>query len=310
LLSLLSKKPFEEKIKKPISFISKMKKDLKQKRSALLIFINSFKEYWKSLHVALPMLIFSIIAIALLIIFVIIAIALKFPLFQELSSIDKNLKQPFSLFFNFYSLSNNFFILFIGGIFFIVGIIIYFLFFSSTLVFAREIVKEKRKATKKPKKNYLELSFKNNRYWLKLIGVEILKTILVIVYFAIIIAIFFAFNLTISKILWISLIVAYLLYVFIRSMPYVLVFYDISLFSSLKASLKNAARCYWSLLSLMFLIDVCAGLASFIFSFIPFVGIFVNLLIHLLFFTPFEALALMHFINERFLIEKVRLRNR
>jgi hypothetical protein len=284
-----------------------MKKDLKQKRSALWIFINSFKEYWKSLHVALPMLIFSIMAITLFIFFVIIAIALKFPLFQELSNIDKNLKQPFSLFFNFYSLSNNFFILFIGGIFFIVGIIIYFLFFSSTLVFAREIVKEKRKA-KKPKKNYLELSFKNNRYWLKLLGVEILKTILVIVYFAIIIAIFFAFNLTISKILWISLIVAYLLYVFIRSMPYVLVFYDISLFSSFKASLKNSTHCYWSLLSLMLLIDVCAGLASFVFSFIPFVGIFVNLLIHFLFFTPFEALALMHFINERFLIEKVRLR--
>jgi hypothetical protein len=284
-----------------------MKKDLKQKRSALSIFINSFKEYWKSLHVALPMLIFSIIAIALFIFFV--TIALKFPLFRELSSIDKNLKQPFSLFFNFYSLSDNFFILLIGGIFFIAGLIIYFLFFSSTLVFAREIVKEKRKA-KKPKESYLELSFKNNKYWLKLLGVEILKAILAIVYFAIIIAIFFAFNLAISKAFWISLIGAYLLYVFIRSMPYVLVFYDISIFSSFKVSLKNAARCYWSLLRLMFLIDVCAGLTSSIFGFIPFAGIFITLLIGFLFFTPFEALALMHFINERFLIEKEKNKSR
>jgi hypothetical protein len=282
-----------------------------KKRNILSIFGNSFTEYWKALHVALPMLIFSIIATILFIIFAVVALALMLPLlnFGLDSSIGKNLSfqpqpSPSLLFSNPSSLVKNLIILLVvGGLLFVVGILLYALFFSSTLVFARELVKSEGKIKAGgARESYFKLSFKNGRYWLKLIGVGALQAILAIVYFAIILAILFAVKnpIATAAILLIGLIAAYFLYIFIAPMPYALVFYDIGVFKSFKVSVKNAAHCYWPLLGLILLIDICASAASFIIGFIPFVGIFITFLINLLFFIPFKALALMHFIDERF----------
>jgi|GEM_PF-3763697 len=283
-----------------------------KKRNILSIFGNSFTEYWKALHVALPMLIFSIIAIILFIVFAVVALALMLPLlnFGLDSSIGKNLSfqpqpSPSLLFSNPNSLVKNLTILLVaGGILFIVGIILYAVFFSSTLVFAKELVKSGGGKIKAggARESYFKLSFKNGRYWLKLIGVGALQAILAIVYFAIVIGILFAVKNPIATaiIFLISLIAAYFLYIFIAPMPYALVFYDVGVFKSFKVSVKNAAHCYWPLLGLILLIDLCASVASFVIGFIPFVGIFITFLVNLLFFIPFKALALMHFIDERF----------
>jgi hypothetical protein len=283
-----------------------------KKRNILSIFGNSFTEYWKALHVALPMLIFSIIAIILFIVFAVVALALMLPLlnFGLDNSIGKNLSfqpqpSPSLLFSNPSSLVKNLIILLVvGGLLFVVGVILYALFFSSTLVFARELVKSgggKIKA-RGARESYFKLSFKNGRYWLKLIGVGALQAILAIVYFAIVIGILFVVKNSIATavIFLIGLIAAYFLYIFIAPMPYALVFYDIGVFKAFKVSVKNAADCYWPLLGLILLIDLCASAASFVIGFIPFVGIFITFLVNLLFFIPFKALALMHFIDERF----------
>jgi hypothetical protein len=282
-----------------------------KKRNILSIFGNSFTEYWKALHVALPMLIFSIIAIILFIVFAIIALALMLPLlnFGLDNSIGKNLSfqpqpSPSLLFSNPNSLVKNLVILLVvGGLLFFVGVILYALFFSSTLVFAKELVKSGGKIKAGgARESYFKLSFKNGRYWLKLIGVGALQAILAIVYFAIVIGILFAVKNPIATVVifLIGLIAAYFLYIFIASMPYALVFYDIGIFKAFKVSVKNAVHCYWPLLGLILLIDLCASAASFVIGFIPFVGIFITFLVNLLFFIPFKALALMHFIDERF----------
>jgi flagellar basal body-associated protein FliL len=283
-----------------------------KKRNILSIFGNSFTEYWKALHVALPMLIFSIIAIILFIVFAVVALALMLPLlnFDLDSSIGKNLSfqpqpSPSLLFSNPSSLVKNLIILLVvGGLLFVVGVILYALFFSSTLVFAKGLVKSEEGKIKArgARESYFKLSFKNGGYWLKLIGVGALQAILAIVYFAIIIGILFAVKNPIATVVigLIGLIAAYFLYIFIAPMPYALVFYDIGVFKSFKVSVKNAAHCYWPLLGLILLIDLCASAASFVFSFIPFVGVFITFLVNLLFFIPFKALALLHFIDERF----------
>jgi hypothetical protein len=281
-----------------------------KKRNILSIFGNSFTEYWKALHVALPMLIFSIIAIILFIVFAVVALALMLPLlnFGLDNNIGKNLSfqpqpSPSLLFSNPSSLVKNLIILLVvGGLLFVVGVILYALFFSSTLVFARELVRSGKIKARGARESYFKLSFKNGRYWLKLIGVGALQAILAIVYFAILIAILFAVKNPIATAVigLIGLIAAYFLYIFIASMPYALVFYDIGVFKSFKVSVKNAAHCYWPLLGLILLIDLCASAASFIIGFIPFVGIFITFLVNLLFFVPFKALALVHFIDERF----------
>ena len=280
----------------------------KKRKNILTLFGNSFIHYWKNLHVALPMLLFFLLLLILFFVFAIITISLLAPLLNAVSDIGKDVlqspQQP-QLSFLFSNPSNLYnkliTLLVVGALFALIGIIAYAVFFSSMLVFIKEIVTAKpAKAT--IKRNYFKLCFKNRKYWLKLIGVWALQVLLGIIYFAILFGIIFAVKnpIAIFIITLVGLIAAYFLYVFIITMPNVVVFYDTGIFKSFNISIKNAAHNYWPLLGLVLLIDVATTIVSIVFGLIPFVGSFIVLLISFVIFIPFKSIALMHFIAERF----------
>ncbi|MEM2173952.1 MAG: hypothetical protein QXE64_00200 [Candidatus Pacearchaeota archaeon] len=277
-----------------------MKKREMKKRGIFNIIGQSLKNYFKNLHVALPMLIWLVISAILGLIGLAIFIAANKAEISQLVALTRpeglsiegqNSMAALAVMPLLIKILIAFFI------FILVSAIIGSFFFSSMLVFSRNIVNNK------PEKSYFKNSFRYSKYWLKLIAVKLIQGILVLCYLAIL----FGLILLAKKLAWLVLlliiifaIAGYLLYLFILPAPYGLVFYDSKILNSFKISIKQVYRNYLPFLLLNIIVDLCWLVFSIAFSLIPFVGSPLVFLLNWLFLTPFKALLFMLFMKERF----------
>ncbi|MEM4647928.1 MAG: hypothetical protein QXO12_01290 [Candidatus Pacearchaeota archaeon] len=267
---------------------------MKNKKNFFNFLLIPFKFFFKNIYVALPSLFFLISSSIISLIFSFLFLASGFSLINQ----DLNLENfKFSSFFS---------LLLLIFLYFLFLIILSSLFFSSTLVFSRNIVNGLRE------KNYLKNLFAYTKYWWKILVLSLIFIFLIFIIsipFGLIIIFlaikfFSTFN-TINLIFLIlilifSFIILVIFSLFFYPSIYCLVYYDSGLFESIKISFINVYKNFLEFFNLNLILFLIYSLLSIFSVFSNIILSSIVSVVLILFFIPFSSLTIMYFIKNKF----------